>query len=164
MFVVIDLDETLADCEHRAHFVEKNPKDWDAFFAPERVTKDTIVPGAERVLARFLELKYEIVVMTGRNEDLRDTTTLWLLEKLNLVLPDGYLLMRQEGNMLNAAQYKREQLLNFKNGLENKNNDFLILDDDAEAGAAMSDLGTFLKAPECWALLFAVPELPAEET
>jgi hydroxymethylpyrimidine pyrophosphatase-like HAD family hydrolase len=163
MFVVLDMDETLADCSHRAHFVEKEVKDWDAFFAPERVIQDPVIPGAERVLAKFVELKYEIVVLTGRDESLRDTTMRWLLEKLNLSLPDGYLLMRQEGNMLTPAQYKREQLMNFKNGLENKDNNFLIIDDDAQAGAALEGLGVFLKAPECWTLLFAEPE-PATDS
>jgi phosphoglycolate phosphatase-like HAD superfamily hydrolase len=163
MFVVLDLDETLADCAHRAHFVEKGPKNWDAFFAPDLVFKDPVVKGAERVLAHFADLKYDLVVLTGRDEDLRDTTMRWLLEKLNISLPDGHLLMRQVGNMLNAAEYKREQLMNFKNGLENKNNDFLIIDDDADAGVALRDLGTVLKAPECWALLFSVPVPVSDE-
>lgn len=163
MFIVIDLDATLADCAHRDHFIKSSVKDWDSFYAPEHVIKDGVVSGAERVLAHFTELKYEIVVMTGRQENLRDTTMRWLLEKLNLSLPEGYLLMRQEGNMLNPAQYKREQLLNFKNTLENKDVNFLIIDDDADAGVALEDMGIVLKAPECWPLLFALPSAPADD-
>lgn len=30
---VLDLDGVLADVRHRLRFVEKTPKDWDAFFA-----------------------------------------------------------------------------------------------------------------------------------
>jgi len=163
MFVVIDLDETLADCSHRAHHIAKEPKNWDAFFDPSAIIKDPVVKGAERVLAHFTELKYDIVILTGRNEDLRDVTMRWILEKLNIDVPDSSLLMRPNGNMLNAAEYKKEQLLNFKQGLENKGNGFLIIDDDAVAGVALSEFGVVLKAPECWDLLFSVPAPIVEE-
>jgi len=154
MFVVLDLDQTLADNAHRSHHVEKEPKNWDAFFAPDLVIKDTVIAGAERVLTQFQELKYDIIILTGRNEDLRDTTMRWMLEKLNLALPDTHLLMRPNGNMLNAAEYKREQLLNFKQGLENRDNGFIIIDDDVSVSEALSAFGVVLKAPECWSLLF----------
>lgn len=154
MYVILDLDGTLADLAHRLHYVSKEPKNWEAFFAPERVYKDELMPGAARVIAHFENLKYELVVLTARNEDLRDTTMRWLLEKLNLSLPEGHLLMRANGNMLTPAEYKREQLLNFKQGLETKDNNFLIIDDDPEVGESLKEFGVVLRAPECWALLF----------
>lgn len=163
MFVVLDLDQTLADVTHRVHHVEKDPKDWDAFFDPALVIKDKVVAGAERVLTHFEELKYDFVILTGRNEDLRDTTMRWVQENLNIKVPDTHLLMRPNGNMLSAAEYKREQLLSFKQGLENKDNHFLIIDDDTDMGDALKDLGIVLKAPECWALLFPLPEPVPEE-
>jgi predicted secreted acid phosphatase len=158
MFVVLDLDQTLADNTHRQHLVEKDPKNWDAFFAPDLVIKDALIAGAERVLTHFEELKYDFVILTGRNEDLRDTTMRWLQENLNIKILDEHLLMRPNGNMLNAGEYKREQLLNFKQGLESKNVDFLIIDDDVSMGSALKDFGVVLQAPECWSLLFPVPK------
>jgi len=158
MFVVLDLDQTLADNAHRAHHVEKEPKNWDAFFAPDLVIKDTVIVGAERVLTHFNDLKYDFVILTGRNEDLRDTTMRWIQEKLSITVLDTHLLMRPNGNMLNAAEFKREQLLNFKQGLENRDSDFIIIDDDSAVGAALSSFGVVLKAPECWPLLFPVQE------
>jgi len=163
MFVVLDLDETLADVSHRAHHVEKEPKDWDAFFAPELVIKDKVVAGVARVLLHFTELKYDIVILTGRNEDLRDTTMRWLHENLDIAVPDENLLMRPNGNMLNAGEFKREQLLNFKQGLENKDSSFLIIDDDPEVSNALKEFGVVLKAPECWAMLFPLPAVAPEE-
>jgi len=164
MFVVLDLDETIADVSHRAHHVEKNPKDWDAFFAPDLVIKDKVVQGVARVLTHLADLKYDFLILTGRNEDLRDTTMRWLNENLDIAIPDENLLMRPNGNMLNAGEFKREQLLNYKQGLENKDASFLIIDDDADAGVSLREFGVVLKAPECWALLFPVPEVvPAEE-
>jgi hydroxymethylpyrimidine pyrophosphatase-like HAD family hydrolase len=163
MFIVLDLDQTLADNAHRAHFVEKEPKDWDSFLSPDRVIKDPVVAGAERVLEQLQALKYDLVILTGRHEDLRDATMRWLLEKLNITLPDTLLLMRPNGNMLNAAEYKREQLLNFRQGLENRDNNFLIIDDDAAAGEALKEFGIVLKAPECWELLFPIPLAEKQE-
>lgn len=163
MFVVLDLDETLADVSHRAHHVTKEPKDWDAFFDPAAVIKDKVVKGVARVLLHFTELKYDFVILTGRNEDLRDTTMRWLQENLDIAVPDENLLMRPNGNMLNAGEFKREQLLNFKQGLENKDAAFMIIDDDPEACVALKEFGVVLKAPECWGLLFPVPETASAE-
>jgi hypothetical protein len=163
MFVVLDLDSTLADISHRAHHVEKTPKDWDAFFSPDLVIKDKVVPGVARVLTHFTELKYDILILTGRNEDLRDTTMRWLHENLDIAVPDSSLLMRPNGNMLNAGEYKREQLLNYRQGLENKDVSFLIIDDDPEVSATLKDFGVVLKAPECWKMLFPIPEVAAAE-
>lgn len=161
MFVVLDLDKTLADTAHRDSYVAKEPKDWDAYWSQERVWKDPVVEGAARVVLQLQELKYDIIVITGRTEDLRDVTMRWLLEKLNIAIPDTHLLMRPSGNMLNAAEYKREQLLNFRTGLDNRDAGFLIIDDDAAMGAQLSEFGIVFKAPECWPLLFPVPkEMP----
>lgn len=158
MFVVLDLDQTIADNSHRAHHVEKEPKNWEAFFAPDLVIKDTVIAGAERVLTQFQDLKYDFVILTGRTEDLRDTTMRWIQEKLNITVLDTHLLMRPNGNMLNAAEFKREQLLNFRQGLENRDTGFIIIDDDVSVSAALSSFGVVLKAPECWDLLFPKAE------
>ena len=163
MFVVLDLDETLADVSHRVHHVEKEPRDWDAFFAPELVIKDKVVSGAARVLTHFMDLKYDILILTGRNEDLRDTTMRWIQENLDIPVPDENLLMRPAGNMLNAGEFKREQLLNYRQGLENKDVSFLIIDDDPEVCASLKEFGVVLKAPECWTTLFPVPPAPTEQ-
>lgn len=163
MYIVLDLDQTIADNSHRAHLVEKAPKNWDAFFEPSLVFKDKVVAGAERVLTLLQELKYTFVILTGRNEDLRDTTMRWLHENLNIEVRDDFLLMRPNGNMLSAAEFKREQLLTFKQSLENKNVPFLIIDDDESVNEALRDLGVVLKAPECWQILFPVPQPPPEE-
>lgn len=29
--IIVDLDGTLANCEHRRHFLETKPKDWKSF-------------------------------------------------------------------------------------------------------------------------------------
>jgi hypothetical protein len=160
MFVVLDIDQTLADTAHRAQHLEKTPKDWDSFFDPSRVIKDKVIAGVENALAQLTELKCSFVILTERNENLRDVTTRWIAENLNIQVPEGHLLMRTSGNLLNPAEYKREQLLSFRQGLENKDIPFLIIDDDADVGTALKGLGIILKAPECWAVLFPTPAAP----
>lgn len=161
MYVVLDVDSTLANNAHREHHLKKRPKDWDAFHAPELVIKDELIEGVERVLVHFKQLKHTFVILTGRHEGLRDTTMRWLHERLPITIPDTHLLMRPNGNMLSGAEYKRQQLLDFKVGLEARNPDFLIIDDDPAARDALKDLGIVLQAPQCWELLF--PEVPAHE-
>lgn len=154
MFVVLDVDNTLADLSHRAHFIQDNPKNWEAYWSPDNVIKDAIVPGVERVIARFQELKYDFLILTGRPETLRDATMRWLLDKLNLILPDAYFLMRPTGNLLTTAEGKREQFLNFKQGLENQRDSFLFIDADIDTCTMLTPFGITFQAPKCWPLIF----------
>lgn len=158
MYIILDIDQTVADNSHREHFLKEKPKDWDSFFAPERVIKDKVVPGVARVLQKLVDLKHTLVFLTGRNENLRDVTSRWLLEQLAIAIPDEHLIMRPNGNMLSAGEYKREHLQVFRQTLERREESFLIIEDDPKAAAALNDIGVVLKAPECWALLF--PEIP----
>lgn len=77
MFVVFDLDGTLADCSHRLpHILEKTPKDWDTFFSlcyADRV----IWPLAN--LARALLLDgHRVEIWSGRSEVAKQQTIDWL--------------------------------------------------------------------------------------
>lgn len=75
--VVFDIDGTLADCDHRRHFVAQYPKDWDAFFA----AMDQDPPKREIVwLAKVLirTKAASIVFCTGRGEEYREQTEAWL--------------------------------------------------------------------------------------
>lgn len=161
MYVILDIDNTLANNKHREHHLKKTPKDWDAFHAPDLVIKDELIEGVARVLTHFKELKYTFVALTGRYEDLRDTTMRWIQEKLPIEIKDEHLLMRPNGNMLSNAESKRERLMQFKQGLENRDVPFLIIEDDVKARHALKDFGVVLQAPECWALLF--PDITVTE-
>lgn len=165
MYVILDIDRTVADNAHREHFLKETPKNWDAFFAPEHVIKDGVLPEVTRVIQRLVDLKHTVVFLTGRTEDLRDVTTRWLLEKMAISVPDEHLIMRPKGNMLSAGEFKREHLQVFRQTLERREENFLIIEDDARAAEALQDIGIVLKAPDCWKILFpvAVDEEPGEE-
>lgn len=154
MYIVLDIDSTLANNKHREHLLQKRPKDWEAFHDPALVIKDEVIEGVDRVLRHFKELKHTFVALTGRHERLRDTTMRWLHERLPIDIPDSHLLMRPDGNMLSNAESKRQLILEFKTALNDRNAEFLFIEDDAKTRDTLKDLGIVLQAPECWALLF----------
>lgn len=80
---VFDLDNTLAATAHRQHFLERKPKDWEAFFA----AAPDDPPLEEGVaLCREAAEECEVVYLTGRPERCRRATVEWLAEQ---GLPEG---------------------------------------------------------------------------
>lgn len=157
MHIVIDIDGTVADNKHRAHYLMKgNPKDWDSFLKPDLVLKDTPFPGVREALERFQELKYEIIFVTGRDEKLRDTTMRWLYEHMGFDANENNLYMRTVGNMMNAAAYKREQIMAIKRDRHIQGRGFLFIDDDPSALEMYAEHGVTLYAPFCWDTMFVV--------
>ena len=76
MLVVFDIDGTLANIEHRLHYIKQHPKNWAAFDAGishDRVNKP--------VAAMFFALRregYDVIFASGRNERTRSATMSWL--------------------------------------------------------------------------------------
>lgn len=157
MITVFDIDGTIANNDHRAHHVDREPgddrpKDWQAFLQPHLVAKDTLIEGAQRAIQHFQTLGYKIIFLTGRNESLRDATAQWILEKLGIEVSDDTLLMRGTGNMMTAAHYKREAAQALKSQFPRET--FVFIDDDKYSWAGYADVGLVLKAPECWDVIF----------
>ena len=75
--IIFDLDGTLADIDHRLQFIEKKPKDWPSFFSACSFDKP-IWPNI-LLAQRLMASQYVSVhIWTGRNEDVRKTTEVWL--------------------------------------------------------------------------------------
>lgn len=87
---VFDLDGTIADCSHRLHHIEK--KDWRAFFAD--CDKDEPIRHIID-LVKQLWLNYSIIYVSGRSDECRDLTLLWMSDN---GLPDGPIYMRKAGD------------------------------------------------------------------
>lgn len=78
MFVVFDLDGTLALNEHRQHFVERpvGEKDWDAFFdACDGDTPNYPIIHTMRALALS---RHRVEVWSGRTSRVMEKTRAWL--------------------------------------------------------------------------------------
>lgn len=152
MIVVLDIDGTIANNNHRAHHVDGEKKDWVEFLKPHLVAKDVLIEGAQRALEHFRLLGYRILFLTGRNESLREVTAQWILEKLGIEVDDDSLIMRGAGNMMTAAAYKRESAQNLKSQFPRET--FIFIDDDKYSWQGYMDIGIVLKAPECWETIF----------
>lgn len=73
---IFDLDGTLADAEHRLHYIQGESKNWPAFFAA--CVKDAPIEAAIRTLHALRRGGAEIWVWTGRSDEVRSETEQWL--------------------------------------------------------------------------------------
>ncbi|GHE84320.1 hypothetical protein GCM10018785_60370 [Streptomyces longispororuber] len=128
---VFDLDNTLADTAHRQRFLERRPRDWDAFFAA--APQD---PPLERgiALARESARECEVVYLTGRPERCRADTEAWLAAQR---LPEGRIWMRRDHDRRPARRTKLEILRRLAREREVRvlvDDDELVCDDAERAG------------------------------
>jgi len=101
---VFDIDGVLADVRHRLRFVERKPKDWDAFF-DAAVDDPPLAQGV--ALARQSAQECEVVYVTGRPERCRADTLAWFDRH---GLPPGTLSMRR-GRDFRPARVAKLELL-----------------------------------------------------
>jgi phosphoglycolate phosphatase-like HAD superfamily hydrolase len=76
--VIFDVDGTLANIEHRRHWVQSKPKNWPAFNAAMK--KDGIHQDVAYVFDIFKEAGHTMLIASGRGEEDREVTELWLFE------------------------------------------------------------------------------------
>ena len=101
---VVDIDGVVADVRHRLHFIQRKPKDWNAFFA----AADADPPHLEGLeLVRQLAEAHEIVFLTGRPRRTERSTVQWLAQH---GLGGHRVLMRPDSDRRPAAVLKRERL------------------------------------------------------
>jgi len=97
--IICDLDGTLANCEHRVHYVRDKPKNWDMFYAGIR--KDEINVPVLFVLDALLNrepVPFKIIFCSGRPDRCREDTVWWLREYCGFGSDDYILLMRKDGD------------------------------------------------------------------
>ncbi|AQS66212.1 hypothetical protein [Streptomyces pactum] len=128
---VFDLDNTLADTAHRQRFLERRPRDWDAFFAA--APHDP--PLADGIaLVRESAEECGIVYLTGRPERCRRDTLDWLAAH---GLPEGPVHMRGNADRRPARRTKLEILRRLARTHEVRvlvDDDELVCDDAERAG------------------------------
>lgn len=123
--IIVDIDGTLADCQHRRHHIEKTPKDWDSFLSPKNIAKDSVIKPIAR-LVTMLQEHHRVIYVSGRKEAVRDCTVTWL-RKHGLWFYPFELFMRPTGDRRPDFEVKRDILheviypLNYK--------PILVLDD-----------------------------------
>ena len=108
MNVIVDIDGTIADNNHRLHHIQGVPKDWKSYHAG--VYGDAVIrPMVELVKALYIHHK-RIYLVTGRPEESRDDTIRWLSEVARC--PWDELHMRPNGDFRPDYEIKLEILEN----------------------------------------------------
>lgn len=134
LYVIFDLDGTLANNEHRQHFLSTSPKQWDAFF--EAMNKDEPNANIVELYKTLVASKaYEVIIFTARPERYRSATLAWL-QKFSIPCTSMY--MRRDGDYRADAEIKAEMLKLL--GIEPSNVAFIV-DDRAQVVRMWRDLG-----------------------
>ncbi|MET9297101.1 hypothetical protein [Streptomyces sp. NPDC003077] len=145
---VFDLDGTLADVRHRLPFLQRQPRDWDAFFGAA-MDDPPLTEGV--AVAMRMAAECDIAYVTGRPERCRADTLRWLDRH---GLPPGELLMRGEGDRRPARVTK----LRLLEQLTQERSIALVVDDDEQVCAAYEHAG-FRVLRADWMTEPAVPVL-----
>lgn len=92
--IVSDLDGTLADVDHRRHFVSEKPKDYRSFY--ESMVMDGVrYDVLERVEEAVEKHDSELIIVSARPDNYREKTEKWLTEH---GIEYSALLMRKVGD------------------------------------------------------------------
>ncbi|MEV5427706.1 hypothetical protein [Streptomyces sp. NPDC052701] len=137
---VFDLDNTLAGTAHRQRFLERRPRDWDAFFAA--APQDPPLPEGV-ALVRESARECEVVYLTGRPERCRRDTLDWLAAHR---LPEGRVYMRRDTDRRPARLTKLQVLRRLA-----RTREIRVLVDDDELVCADAERAGFTVVRARWA-------------
>lgn len=90
---LFDVDGTLSDPTHRLHHIQKQPKDWDAFFAA--CPDDAPHKHMCQLAATLLDADCTVIFVSGRSDRVRSETEEWIAKHVGYV-PTLY--MRADGD------------------------------------------------------------------
>jgi len=104
--LILDIDGTIADAKHRLHLIEKETREWDAFY--DAMVDDPPIYEAIQKVFDFIRANepIEVFVVTGRRDTHKEQTKKWLFE--NGFHVDKNLLMRENGDTRPDTDLKKE--------------------------------------------------------
>jgi predicted kinase len=74
--VVVDLDGTLANIEHRLHYVQNSPPNWQAFF--RECPKDTPNDWCVELIRSMLLVGKDVIVVSARSKEVEKESIEWV--------------------------------------------------------------------------------------
>ena len=107
--VIFDIDGTLADCDHRLHFIQQLPKDWGSFFKAS--ASDGVNYGISNLFwflawCKQTGKKIELLIVTARPETYKLVTEQWLV--IHELHHYKEIFFRKEGDFRNDDIIKKE--------------------------------------------------------
>jgi hypothetical protein len=122
--ILVDVDGTLADSDHREHYLETKPKNWTAYYAD--ALKDKPYEDIVWLVKTLKDADNKILIVTARSEDYRNITEQWLREKADLEGVYDKIYMRESGDYRDDDIVKEEMLQSIRlDGYD----PFMVLDD-----------------------------------
>lgn len=100
--IIVDLDGTLCDVEHRLHLIDGPEKHWDAFHAG--CINDKVNEWCFELVRRF-EKDHIVIFITGRPMEHMEATKQWLAEH---DIMDYELHMKPTGDYRKDFEFKKE--------------------------------------------------------
>ena len=102
--IIFDVDGTIADVEHRRHFVTQKPADWKSF--KEETVNDTPVQWVVDIAKRFIAQGDDVAFFSARNESQRGITE----EQISKWVGDGHkgLFLRPDGDFRPDEEFKSD--------------------------------------------------------
>lgn len=74
--IIVDLDGTLCDCEHRVHHVSGDQKDWESFNT--LMEQDRVNSWCLQLMSAMKNDDHSILIVTGREDAFLKQTECWL--------------------------------------------------------------------------------------
>lgn len=105
MDILCDIDGTLANCDHRRHWVKSKPRNWPAFEA--QMCNDTLIEPVAITIKALFAASHNILLCSARGEQSRVITEQWLSKH---DIPYSSLYMRKEGDYRDDQIVKTELL------------------------------------------------------
>lgn len=108
--IIVDIDGTIANCEHRLHHIENFSSDteatfeadWDAFYS--NCDLDDPIGPVVQLVKSLCDRDYCVILITGRSGKYREQTEQWLRAH---EIPFDLLLMRKDGDHTSDDVIKR---------------------------------------------------------
>src|SRR5215813_15051975 len=105
-----DLDGTLANLDHRLWYIQKPDPDWRGFFG-NAIADDTPIAPIVTLLNSLITNGDNCVIMSGRSDECRKQTEMWLDRHIRLFgMYEFPLYMRKEGDHRPDHVIKKELL------------------------------------------------------
>lgn len=105
--IIIDIDGTLADVEHRVHFVRQKPKKWKDFH--QNLIHDQVQGWCLKLIEAFRAQGTKVVLLTGRDDDYISESKEWLEQNQ---VPYDELFMRATKDRRSDHLVKKDFYLN----------------------------------------------------
>ena len=110
-YIIVDIDGTIADCNHRKHYISRDLKykdrDYRKFYA-SCFDDAPIIPVIELVKGLVDKLGYTPIFVSGRSDECRTLTLTWLKVHLPFIKNKFNLFMRAAGDFRPDDIIKKE--------------------------------------------------------